>query len=397
MRFRSIVRLRTLSACVGVAVGIASTITAFNFSEAAREAVLQGVRGLTPDLVMVECVSPGRDPGQASEQRPIQLTDASELTARQSRFLTAVSPLRRAWCVPRGWTGDAPVNVYACSSDLAAVLAPRFVWGRFFSSLEEGPRPRRVCVVGSETLKRLATAGAVRDGHVTLRGLEYRILGEMKDSDLAGACNVRHGLFLPWRTYLRDFGEDGRADMLIVRIPAGLSPDTAAARVRNTLASLPGGRAARVWHQEGMIRQRQRIVETIEWLVGGTCLLTLLVACIGCANVMAVSVNERSREIGLRIAVGATPLDILSMFLLEGFLLVLASGVFGIVGGYFLTAYVLSPLPRLIPDYEEWQFTFSAAALIKTLVILMLSGLLGGLLPAWRACRIEPVEALKQT
>ena len=110
---------------------------------------------------------------------------------------------------------------------------------------------------------------------------------------------------------------------------------------------------------------------------------------------MVVSVNERSSEIGLRLAIGATPVEILGMFLFEGFVLILTAGCLGIVAGYFLTQGILKPLPTMIPDYEGWEFTFSAMALIKTMTLLIIAAFLGGFLPAWKACRMEPIQALR--
>ena len=137
------------------------------------------------------------------------------------------------------------------------------------------------------------------------------------------------------------------------------------------------------------------MVSTIEWLVTSISVLILLVACISCSNIMVLSVNQRKHEIGIRRAVGATKIDILGLFLFEGFLLITAGGVLGIIGGFFLTQEILKPLPDLISTYKGWDFHFTTFAVIRTLGVLFFMAFLSSLIPSWHAAKLDPVQALR--
>lgn len=386
-------RLRTLTTCVGIAAGVASTLTAFNFSEAARSAILRDIDRYSADLVTIESSSPGQPAGR-STSLPLQFADADRMVMDLPAVVDAACPIRQAWAPPPGLAGGPPLPVYACSSQTPALLSGHISSGRFFSCVEED-RMLRVCVVGVDLLEALRSAGAVRRGTIELNGLPYRIVGELSSGASLGASDLRHAVFVPWPVFARDVGAGQRADQILVRLRPTASPAEATGQLRRRISDLPGGRSVHVWHHQGVIEQRKRLVKLVEWLVGGMCLLTLLVACIGCANVMMVSVSERAPEIGLRLAVGATPMGILRMFLAEGFLLVIVSGLVGLAVGYVFTQEILKPLPQLVPDYRQWQFTFTGKALFKTMTILLASGFLGGFLPAWRACRMDPMAAIR--
>ena len=168
---------------------------------------------------------------------------------------------------------------------------------------------------------------------------------------------------------------------------------TARAVVRGTLLRRHFGvenfkidRNAKIMEQVGMI------ILIIKILLVGTGLLSLLVGGINIMNIMLVTVTERTREIGVRRAIGASPRSIIQQFLLESSLLALAGGIIGVAGGVGMGALIATILTKTVAPWnlhvESWSVALGLALSVAT-------GVLFGLFPAWRAARLDPVEALR--
>jgi putative ABC transport system permease protein len=144
--------------------------------------------------------------------------------------------------------------------------------------------------------------------------------------------------------------------------------------------------------EDGEANQERLILTIIKMLLLGTGLLSLFVGGINIMNIMLVTVTERTREIGVRRAVGATPGAILMQFLLEAAFIATTGGVIGVLGGMFLSW--LSAL-ALSSALGEWKLHIETWSIVLGLGLSLLTGIVFGLFPAWRAARLDPVEALR--
>jgi putative ABC transport system permease protein len=225
---------------------------------------------------------------------------------------------------------------------------------------------------------------------------EFRIVGVVSDVEPCPFFRIQGGVLIPYETMLHMIEAPDAAQLIGIRLSPGAHPAPALARIESVLMRNRQEPFFESWQQNAYIETQKRVVRTIEWLLSSIAFLTLLTACIGCMNILVVSVNERTREIGLRMAVGASQARILFMFLMEGFRIMAAGGALGIVGGYFLTIHILRPLPNLITGYKGWTFTFSGESVWKAMVVLTISAFLACLLPAWRAARLDPSRALRR-
>lgn len=391
-------RPRALVAVVGIAAGIASLTASFNFSEAIRQMVESELRGMAPNLVLIQSLAQGGGVVGSNDER-----DGALRGSDSSALVRSVPGIGAASCLMRMWESRLPVNgrfqsplaIYGVDASCEQVLDFQLSEGRFFNPFEQSRR-MRVCVVGSQWMHRRRAEAMADQSYLTLFGSRYRIIGVIGSGHRVQSLDLNDAVFVPWTSLCADTGRQPWAEMLLAKTVPDSDPEQLVARIEQVLAGLPGRRQFRVEDYQELIAQRQRVVNAIAWLAGGMSMITVFVAAIGCANIMIVSVNERIREIGLRIAVGAGPMDILGLFLVEGFTMIFIAGLFGLLGGWAITEYLLMPLPGLIEQYARWRITFSSVALIKTLMVLVVSAFAGGFIPAWHACRVDPAVALRQ-
>jgi putative ABC transport system permease protein len=277
--------------------------------------------------------------------------------------------------------------------------------GRFLLEGDEA-EARRVCVLGDSVRKQLFgdRPGAL-GAQVTLNGVPYTVVGLMPAKSQNSSYNGQDSekIYVPYSAFVRDIppGKDlnwrpGYVNN-IVYVPRSLEDwKGAQTQVRRVLARNhsfdpkdPG--AVRMWDTVEDAELVSNIFTSMTVFLASIAVVTLTLGGVGVMNIMLVSVTERTREIGLRKAVGATRRRILADFLVEGMLLALLSGTGGFLGAYGLAAVVNSfPMPEMFSglpvDGRTTAWSFGALGTIAVLSALW---------PAWRAARLTPVEALR--
>jgi putative ABC transport system permease protein len=276
--------------------------------------------------------------------------------------------------------------------------------GRWFREADER-EARRVCVIGDNVRKQLfGSRPAVVGANLALKGLPFEIIGRMPDKDQNSSYNGLDAdkIYVPYRTMLRDFPPQDPtwtpgivAD--IIYVPRSLSQwEPAQRQVKRVLGRNHGFNpadegAVHMWDTVESAQMVDDIFASMTVFLGAIAAVTLTLGGIGVMNIMLVTVSERTREIGLRKAVGATRRRILLDFLLEGALLACISGLGGWAGAYSLAAAVNSfPMPQMFAGLPVSGST-SALAFAALGIVAVASSLW----PAWRAASLTPVEALR--
>jgi putative ABC transport system permease protein len=276
--------------------------------------------------------------------------------------------------------------------------------GRWIND-EDNDQRRRVCVLGREMTRNMFPGRPAVGSTILLNGVRFEVIGvlSMIGREEQNATNVR--IFVPFNVMRElfplkgDNSKDGNAISFINYQPRTFEENEDAKNelhrivARNHGGFDPSGKDT--WEEWDTVKNQKTmgvIFTAMDWFLGGVGLVTLALGAIGIVNIMLVAVTERTREIGLRKALGATNSNILFQFFLEGAFLTLLSGAAG-VGGAMLVIRLLSGVqlpqgfdtPRIIP--------VSAAAAVLSLA---LAGVIAGLYPARKAALLEPVEALRQ-
>ena len=291
-------------------------------------------------------------------------------------------------------TGSHPEFAVIRSIDVAK--------GRFHNWDDER-EARRVCVLGSEVKKQLYADREALGETVQIGGFGYQVIGVMREKEQDSSYDGQDisKVFVPFASILRDFPNKPPAkptsvDRIIVTPKSLAVQDAAKAQVRRTLARLydfdpKDEEAAPIWDTVENAKQFRRMTDGMTYFLGGVGLTTLFLGGIGVMNVMMVAVRERTREIGVRKAVGATSRSIMWQFFVETLIVVFFSGGIGLGLAYSICALVnLIPMPAffagLVPTLGSSLLSF---ALLGTVAVL------AALYPARRAATVDPIEALR--
>jgi putative ABC transport system permease protein len=237
--------------------------------------------------------------------------------------------------------------------------------------------------------------------HFTANGQTWTVVGVLKNKPLLGGADGtwmwNRKVLVPQTTFDAVFAPDHRRGRVYVRL-GGLAAlgerlGLMEGLVKETLLRRHlGVQNFKVEGEEGEANQERLILTIIKLLLLGTGLLSLFVGGINIMNIMLVTVTERTREIGVRRAIGASPGQVLAQFLLEAALIALTGGVIGVCGGLFLSWALAALLSHAV---GQWNLHVETWSIVLGLGLSLSTGILFGLFPAWRAARLDPVEALR--
>ncbi len=394
-------RFRSLLTILGIVIGITTVVTVASLLTGLREGVVTFFRELGPDNIFIYKTSgdPSQEPPKERKRRPMKPEYADVVR----RWTTSVEDVGLQLYIPpvvdgKPITAHVPgfesenINVAGQSPNMGEIQPRDFSAGRYFTQ-EEDQRDAHVAVIGANVADSLYPGGNPIGSTFMMDGAEYSVIGvyDKAKGGFFGENGQDNAIVIPLRTAESRYPQVDRF-MITAKAKRGKRDDAfnevegVMRRVRRLATNAPNDFAISTPDQ--IIQQFDRITGLIGLVAIAISALGLLVGGIGVMNIMLVSVTERTREIGVRKALGARKRDIVGQFLVEAMTLTGAGGVLGIVISVLITMLVGALVPSLPSVVPTW-------ALVTGFTVSVVVGVFFGVWPAVKAAQLDPVEALR--
>ncbi len=385
-------KLRSALTMLGIIIGVSAVITMVALGSGAQRAVQDRIQALGPNLLTV-FAGQSFVRGVASASRVSLTMDDDTALVNNARYVTHVVPeLQGSLQVTYG-NKNLNLRVVGTSPDYTLVHVYTVPAGRMFTVGDNQAR-RRIAVVGASVPDELGTSAAALVGQeIQIGGIPFTVVGVLSEKGAQGSFfNPDEQILVPLDTArYRLMGTD-RLGSITVAVGDMRNANLAMIEVERALRrqhKLRPGQADdfQIRNQSDILSTFEQTSQTFTYLLAGIAAVSLLVGGIGIMNIMLVSVTERTREIGIRMALGARRLNILVQFLVEALVLCLVGGLLGMVVGC-LGAVVLAQL-------AHWNTLISPGAILLALGFSAAVGLFFGIWPARRAAALDPIVALR--
>ena len=378
--------LRSLLTLLGVAIGIAAVALLTAMGEGLRLYVLDNFSQFGTRIIAVH---PGKTQtgglgGILSSVRPLSLADADAL-ARLPHVEAVVPIIQGSGEIQFGVLGRRS-DIIGSGHQLAEAWRFRVALGQFLPAARDGRSPPYV-VLGHKLREELFGAANPLGEPVRVGGVRFRVIGVIEEKGQLLGFDLDDIAYIPvdWAQSL--FNRDGLMEINVM-FTAGTGSKQLSERIRQVLIERHGSEDFSLTTQDDMLASLDRILGTLTTAVAALGGISLLVGAVGILTIMTTTVGERTAEIGLLRAIGATPRQVLGLFLAEAALLSLAGGVLGLL----LMALMLLAIHFGLPGLP---LSVAPAFVLMALALSALIGLLAGIAPARRAARLHPVDALR--
>lgn len=386
-------KLRAILTTLGIIIGVAAVVAVVSVVQGLSFMITSQLQEAGADFIIVV---PNRPRGEAGEMLGrIELTYEDGLEVKEKApEIKDFSPLLQRRATVKFADENTFTNILCTSASFQEINNHYVDRGRFLTKLDNDHR-KKVCVLGTKVVEDLGIKGNPLGRGVSIRKLSFTIIGVLEERGQALGQNADDVCIIPFNTSRLLFGEEAsRSLVLYFRAESAENIDLAKEQITETLRkqhSLKSGQPDDflVLLQQDLLERINTILGSVTAVVAGIVGISLVVGGIGIMNIMLVSVTERTREIGIRKAVGAKRRDIIFQFLVEAIILSLVGGAIGIIFGYSLGVIVTKFIPQLPPAHVPlWAVGLGFG--FSTLV-----GLFFGIYPAARAGKLDPIEALR--
>jgi len=383
--------MRTGLSALGIAIGIASVILLTSIGQGLHQFVIDEFTQFGTNIIGI---TPGRTDtrggpvGAINTVRPLSIDDA--LALRRAAHILAVDPTVQGngdvEAVTDGGTRSRRVMIYGVSHAMAEVVKMKVASGTFLP--DDDPRNARPLVVlGAKVADELFGESSPLGARVRVGGERYRVVGVMEPKGDVLGMDLDDMVYIPVGRALEMFNRESLGE-----IHVSYDPTAPLEAVERSIRQVLGGRHGRedytVTPQKKMLETFGTILDTLTFAVAAIGAISLLVGGIGILTILTIAVAERTAEIGLLRAIGATRRRVLTIFLGEAAVLAGIGGAAGLALGLGVAGLIRAFLPSL-PVETPWSYAIAAE------ISSVLIGLVAGVLPARRAAQLDPLEALR--
>jgi putative ABC transport system permease protein len=384
-------RLRAALTMLGVIIGVAAVISLVDVGEGATRGITNQLAGLGTNLLTI---NPGRTFsggtfGAAGSATTLTIDDATAISKLDG--IAAVAPELSTSAFVVAGNQNTTTTIVGTTPSYSAVRNYELWQGSFLTDVAE-TGALRVAVLGATTATDLGLGASAIGSQITIGGIPFEVIGILQAKGSAGFQNQDDQVFVPMTALGDHFVASDQVRSIFVSVASAGQIDVAKATITSTLESRHGISAGetddfQIIDQAQLLGTVSSISSLLTLLLAGIASISLVVGGIGIMNIMLVSVRERTREIGVRKAIGARRSDILAQFLIEALVLSLLGGLIGIALG-LAASWVIGLV-------AGWGFAFSPETIVLAAGFSLAVGLVFGVWPARQAARLDPVAALR--
>jgi putative ABC transport system permease protein len=384
-------RLRAALTMLGVIIGVASVVALVAVGQGATSGITARLQGLGTNLLTVNPGSStqGFTRGAAGTATSLTADDANAIAALNG--VAAVEPEISSQQLVAAGSLNSTTSIVGTTADYATVRAFTIWQGSFLTpaTVDAGVR---VAVLGATTADDLGLGASAIGTQVTIGGLPFQLVGILQAKGSSGPFSQDDQVLIPMATARHYFVQGDTIRSIGVSVATPDQMDLVKAEIQTTLEQRHGIAAGgtddfTITDQAQLLSTVSAVTTTLTVLLAGIASISLVVGGIGIMNIMLVSVRERTREIGIRKAIGARGRDVLAQFLIEALTLSLLGGMVGIVLGVAVSA--------LIGAVAGWGFVFNPITPLVAVLFSLLVGVVFGVWPARQAARLDPIVALR--
>jgi putative ABC transport system permease protein len=384
-------KLRTALTMLGMIFGVGAVIAMLSIGAGGERKALEAIGrlGLRNVIVRAKVVKPEDRQELRKKSLGVSLRDAEaiqEAVPNVTIVLPRVEIKPYKILAPNAKTKG---KVFGVSWRFSQVATIRIAEGRFLDSRDEADHAQ-VCVIGQDIRRNLFGYGPALGKQLKVNDVWLTVVGILGES-AEGTSSDALEIWIPVSTAMRKFDRDpldAPLDELLVEVHEGASPRETAKLIEPLLDRLHGGADDyEIVIPEALLEQSRQTQRIFSIVMGSIAGISLLVGGIGIMNIMLASVLERTREIGIRRAIGARKADIRAQFVIESFTISVIGGLSGIIIGIALA--------KIVAAYAGWPTVITFGSLFLSTAVSVTVGLVSGIYPAARAAELNPIEALR--
>ena len=374
-------KLRSFLTALGIIIGVASVIAMLAIGQGSKRSIRKQISEMGSNMIMIH---PGADMRggvrlDADEMQTLKLEDYESIR-NEAKYLTAVSPSVNSAGQFIYGNNNTPSSIYGVNEDYLTIQQRKVADGEFFTE-QDIKTAAKVCVLGQTVVDNLFPDGSSPIGRVVrFNSIPFRVVGVLKSKGYNSWGMDQDDMALaPYTTVMKATDMASEEITEILRKNHNLKEET-----ETTEADVDD---FTIRSQEEISSMMNSTMDLLTILLGSVAGISLIVGGIGIMNIMYVSVTERTKEIGLRMSVGARGIDILSQFLIEAAILSIAGGVIGVILGVG-AAYVIKVAANM-PIFIQWW------SIVMSFGVCTFIGIFFGWYPAKKAANMDPIEAIR--
>ncbi len=386
-------KVRTALSMLGIVIGVGAVITLVAMAQATKMRIEDEISRLGDDWMFIRNfgVQTSGIRKQDVESKPQQTKYDANAINEQCSAVRAATPSNRMTMQVRSSFGNYSTNVQGIYPNYLDIRRWEMTSGRKLEEVDETAK-RPVCVIGQTAARELFGSIDPVDEEITVKNSRFKIVGLLDYKGMSDNRDNDDIILFPYSTFERRIAGAEVSQTLLAAAAFGVDPKVAEDQIRRLLRERHKLRDEdpddfRIFALSESAAVKEQSSESFTWLLGMIASVSLIVGGIGIMNIMLVSVTERTREIGLRMAIGASGGEIMMQFLIEAIVLCTLGGIVGMFSGwgfsYFLTSW---------KGYETAVSYWIAGI---ALGFAFATGVFFGFYPAWRASRLDPIEALR--